>query len=625
MERMIGRSATRSQRVFPPIEANLYEAVAKGAGLTGDQCLARKLLDLGNRDLSLWERFRNNHRESTVRLARWLFHHRKALTEELAGQPERADFFWYEFYQDLPSLWRESSVWQEVSHTLSRELGLAETGDPAALQRRLMEEVLIDVHCGFYNGYLRDCKEIGPDSRAFVHFDYLLNLLDYAALSGDELRRLIGPAANLRVNTFRAAQAWDAAIKAAQLLTKHFPESIDDENQLARLHFEATLTKLSNREAARAQRRDADVALNGIRQLEQMMVSSPENATFYELIACLYHVRAIKLSNGRNLAEALEAIEKAVTYYPLNSAAHAARNQLIEAMGSLQAQMKEVIAQLAGKYNVRLNAEGLRLVREAQRGFGLMTNFAESEQAKLVYERFCVAHARQLWRAIGLSVPAGQPEDGWNQRALGLLKAVTQVISNPPATAAGIAQRWQELKLADAALAQLDDRSVCAFLEHSVFRPDEEFTSQTHSDSPPPVAPPVLTTPLLVQILRGEPFGYWLFSRQGRGIKVLAAVAIILVCLATGLWMRETQHRRARDAAFGQLMEASEQGDFPRVIDNAVSFLSHPPLGHDDSRQNEVRGYYQEALVRWAITLRDADNPALAARLERYRQLVPGN
>lgn len=628
MENLIGRSAAESQRIFPPLTPNLYQFDSQNSELTPDQRAARKLLDRGKQNFRPWEGLKNRHPDSATCAGRLLFNHRMAMQEELDGQFARADFFWHEFYQALRGLQEKPEFWDEVSQGISTEPGVVEMSAPEKVRQRLITEVFIDTHCAFYNGRVLQAEPITSDSRVLLHFGHLAQLVGWAQLHGEELRGIIGPPAELQIELCRKTGQWDRGIDAARLLVNHFPDSVDYQDKLAGLYFSSTLDGLSDTTSESQSLRDANKVQKGLERLQELFVAHPENLTVYELLGHLHHLRAIKLANGRQLSDALLEVQKAVTIYPTSIVFNETRGQLIEAMKNLRTRIDQVEQEIAGQYNATLSAEGQLLQREARRGFGAMNEYAESQEAKQIYDRFLIANAHQLWRTIGLEVPINDEKTGdWDDQSLRLFNAVTHVLNQSPATGSDIAAQWQALSQKDIFLASLDAEVIGAFLQDRLFGSEEEQKNEAESKSVdktyvPPADPIILTTAPRRGRKSGEPVAYWLFSRQDTKLKVFAAAAAVILCLAATLWLRDVWYRRTRDSAFRVIVASKEQEQHLNTIEAAEAFLSHPPLTGSDGRENKVIRYYQEAILHWVTDQNGVGNPALTSHLNRYRQLV---
>jgi hypothetical protein len=157
-----------------------------------------------------------------------------------------------------------------------------------------------------------------------------------------------------------------------------------------------------------------------------------------------------------------------------------------------------------------------------------------------------------------------------------------------------------------------------AAMETAPFSSDAVDPSAGGIDADLPPMLPVSPTP---GDAHDVPFSFWLWAREDKRIKFQLATAVIVALLAGGCAIREHSNRRARARSYSQLTQAVERQDYTAALEAAETFLSSAILAAD-SRADEVRRLYAEALVRWF-----ASEPAAAStenlRLMRYRQLTP--
>jgi hypothetical protein len=116
-----------------------------------------------------------------------------------------------------------------------------------------------------------------------------------------------------------------------------------------------------------------------------------------------------------------------------------------------------------------------------------------------------------------------------------------------------------------------------------------------------------------------EPFWYWLFSPQDGLLKSACLIALVLAVCSVAFVTREYRNRAERAIAWSDMTKARDAQNFPRMLDSAERFLSHPVIGADN-RTTEIRELYDEALVRWFNESRPS--PGIRnRRLELYRRL----
>jgi hypothetical protein len=328
-------------------------------------------------------------------------------------------------------------------------------------------------------------------------------------------------------------------------------------------------------------------------------------------------LRSGRLAACGRISDALVAAQKAVLLSPAAEEVKTNMNALIELMESTQAKMREFEESKAKQPKAQLNAWGQFLQAEATKGFGPFNEYAQSAEAQATLRASLVARARKLWSEIALPVTA----ENQDERALALLKAVEGARADADAGGNDIVSSWRKSATGKSELAGIDELKVCAYLLRLRFGEVEngqEPEPPAHADDAP--AMPVRDS---ATSKHGEPFGYWLFSRQDTGAKVRAALAVLLLLFVGAVWAREVWARSTRDAAFNRVIEATDERRYADVIDGAESFLSHEPWGVSDGRKARVINYYKEALARFVIQQGGAEHgPDVAARLGRYRQLV---
>ncbi len=79
----------------------------------------------------------------------------------------------------------------------------------------------------------------------------------------------------------------------------------------------------------------------------------------------------------------------------------------------------------------------------------------------------------------------------------------------------------------------------------------------------------------------------WRLSSRAKWVKAELALALLLVCLAGFLGIRETVNRSVRDVTYQQIIQASAQGDDVTIIEKTEKFLAEFVLA-PDPRQEEV-------------------------------------
>jgi hypothetical protein len=615
MSGMIARAGELSQRLFPPIGPDLYSLDEVSTDLTPDQQVARDVLALANQGFTRWQRVLGWKLDVPGRMGLLLLHHRLAMAAELAGQWQRADFFWQLLHTEFKALSGKPEAWETLVLCVANRPEVALLNDPGQLRLRLVDEILIDTHCAFYNGQVQQAEKLTLEDRAFVHVDYIKGLLTWSGLAGDALLSVLGPSEETRLTLYKEARKWEQALQVCTDMLERFPDRTDYQDKLVELHFSSTLAKVKNGTSERENRADATMLLGGIDRLEQMRKSYPYNVLIFDMLGYLYHLRAIKLANGLQLADALVAVQKALTYSPSLEEAYETQAKLVEMMENLQSQVQSLMAELAQRPNATLNEQGRRMQREASRGFDPLNAFLASEAAQIT-EALHSARGRDVWQRIGLPAPAGR----WDERARALLEGLGRVLAMPPEDPSGLAAIWADVAAQHTDLADLEPSRICTFLERRLFG-EEQDQAATQTMVPLPV-PPILTVVPTKHRRGGEPFDYWLLSRQDLRLKVQAAVAIGGLLVAGGLTVSDALARKVRDTAYHQIVEAAETQAYLGIIEGAEAFLAHPALNGYDERQRQVMDLYNEALVRWFVEQEGELDTEAEAHLKRYHTLI---
>ena len=639
---MISRLKNPSQRVFPPIQSDIYTRNDDLTTLTPDQRVAQKLLALANQDFTKWGLLVGWKLDGLGNIGRLLLQHRLAIEAELAAQWQRADFFWQQVLIEIKALSKRDNIWQYLVSVYANEPGVVLMGEPVQIRQRLVDELLIDTHCAFYNERSQQIEGLTIGDRAFIHIDYIQNLLDLSAISNDSLLSLLGKPWEKRITLCKETKKWQEAIQYCQERLRYLPNRSGFQNDLAEIHWLATLEKHREAKSPAHHRQNAKTLQAGIKALEKCGQQYPYNLNIFKFLGSLYRLQSISLVNRDQFSGALVAIQKAVTYNPYLEKAFETRTELIQTMTQLQEQMNQVQQEIAQKFNARLNKHGQKLLTEAKKGFGPMNAYMESEPAKMTARQFQVAQAIHLWEVIGLPEPpegwqkeplAGvmlgvngqtiplESSNSWRRKALQLWQEIGRIIQQPPARKAALAAVWQTVVAHKPDLADLDSTLICAFLERKVFGKESDRVLVT--PTPEVIEEPPTLTPIAVKRLRGaEPLLPWLFSSQDKRIKIQAAIASILILVAGGLGIQDRWRISARESAYQQILAAEQNQDNLSVVQGAETFFASSPLSGKDGRNEQIRELYTKSLVRWFAQQENSPDADAQKHLERYRQVM---
>jgi tetratricopeptide (TPR) repeat protein len=615
MDEMIARPDGTTHRLFPPISPNLYDLTEEPGDLTPDQQVARNLLALAKKDLSRWERYLGWKLDPRGQIGRLCQHHRMALEAELSGCERRAHLLWGFVHTQLKKLLKDKAVWEGLA-AVTKQPEVKVSADPVALRQRLVDEIFIDTHCALYNGRIQPEEPLSLGNRAFVHLAYIENLLEFSALSLNDQLTLLAPAKDTQIRLYEELEQWERAIQVSAGVARKFPDWEPYQNRLASLVFSETLGNLTNGESEQKNLADAKKLEQGIQRLEEFRRDYPYNIIIFDVLAYLHYLQAIKLSNGKRVAEALVEVEKALTCNPNLKEAQEAAKQLTELMQNLQAQMEALEREIKYQPDKVLNAEGMLLKSQAKKGFKLLQDYHESDELKMFVNDVRLAHGRQIWKDIGLP----ELSEGWEERATTLLGALGEVFNNPPQDKAKVAAAWDEVAKKNSDLAKLDARLISTYLTNRLFGENADDFPQK------PVLPRPANFPVLVATEKcqrdREPFGYWLFSKGDLGVKVRAGIAIILLMVVGGFAVRDVLHRNARSTAYQQITQAAAHNDYLTMIKAAEKFLENPVLSLKDEREQRIRELYDQAIVRWFAAPSGELDAAAQSHLKRYQALM---
>jgi hypothetical protein len=636
---MLARLDDASYRIFPTIQFNLYSLKQDATELTVDQQVAQRLLALAHRDFSQWERWSGWKLDPLGQMGHLLLQHRLAMEAELAAQWQRADFFWRQVQIELKSFSKRKDYWQTLAAIIAPDLEATVLNDPVQLRQRLVNELLIDTHCAFYNGLVRPAETCSVHDRTFAQIDHIQPLLNESGLSDEEVRALLGEAWQTRITLCKETKHWKQGIYFCQQRLKYLPYVSAFQDELAEIHFSATMTRLREAKVESQHFSNAKILHGGVQILEKLRKKYPCNLTILELLGDLHYLRAISLVNSSQFAESLVSIQKAITYNPYLEQAFAARNDLVQTMEQLQAQMKQMQAEIAQRYNRRLNAKGQQLQAEASKGFQPMNTYIDSNDARMIACAFKVSHSVRLWQTLKLPEPpkgwqmefSTAPADssmaqviesakGWSKLALQLWEGISNILSKPPQFRKDIGLAWNAVVAKEANLAGLDSALICTFLEDRLFGKADQRVLIT---PPASSVAPTLLNPISRSRKRGaEPLLPWLFSRQDRRIKVQAAIASILVLVAGGLMIRDLALQSAREEAYQKILVAEQQQHDLGVVKAAETFFANAPLAGQDRRTQQVMNLYTESLVRWFTQQGEQPNADAQSHLDRYRAVM---
>lgn len=235
---LIARKERCSRRVFPAVTAAFHELEAVADHLSSDQMIGRRLLMLSNKRGNPWQRIFNS-KNDLASFAQAMHMHRLAFAAEVKGQLERADYFWAAVHSAMKPLLADASKWKRAVGWLTNEDTLSVMSDPEQARVTFINEVLLDVHIAFHNGY---AQSESLANRALVHFDHIVGLLSTSVLTKDEAYELLAPGWHERVRLCRIAGDWPGAATACWSLIDCAPDPNPYADVLAALYAEYGLS-----------------------------------------------------------------------------------------------------------------------------------------------------------------------------------------------------------------------------------------------------------------------------------------------------------------------------------------------------------------------------------------------
>ncbi|ACC81767.1 tetratricopeptide repeat protein [Nostoc punctiforme] len=630
---MIALLCRPQERVFPVISANLYNLSSEETELTADQQAGKNLLQLANQDFATWQKFTELGLDLKGQLGHLLLQHKLAIEAEIAAKWQRADFFWNQMQIELKALLNKPDLWQTITLIVANKPGVQIMNDPVKLRQHLMNELFINTHCAFYNGLILKSRKLSWKERAFVHIDYIQQLLKLSPVSAQEVKNLLGEAWQTRITVYKEAKKWHKAINCCEQRLKWLPNNIEFQGELVEIYYLKTLSKCWDAETKDQYAQNAKNLQPGIRELRKFLKKYPYNLTIFQLLASLYHLHSVSLVRSHQLFNAFISVQKAITYNPNLAKAYKARNELLDLKNRLQDEMES---------GVPSAWDGYPLLIGANKGFAWMNAYIDSDEAKETTRVFYIAEAIQLWYSIGLS----EPREGWMESpnsktkpikstskstkiAVQLWEALNSVLQHPPQTKADVPSVWKVVVDSSPDLAELDFAPICGYLENSLFEDEtrgEGFVTRHRVLVTPPTghseSSPILTPASIKPRLSTEPLLPWLFSAQDKRIKLQAMVASVLIVVTGYIVMREQTTLAVRQKAYDMILMAKQVQNDEAVLKASKEFFNNAPILGKDERMSRVLELYEESLVRYV-----AGQPGEQLKkdnedyLELYRQL----
>jgi len=535
------------------------------------------------------------------RVNRLFYLHRSAVEAEEAGNWKGAEVYFLEVMAVLKTAPAESDLWPALREKLATsgvEVELPQT------RQRVLEEVFIDTHCGFFNGYSQLQGPVKPDSRQFFHFDRIVELVDLVG-GGNRWTPLLASGFKNRIVACQEAKDWGRAVGYADELLRRYPQDEAFVMLKANLLFERALATLDKSDSEWAAAHNARALLNAIANLENLRSQFPDHALPYELIAHLKHIRAVNLANAGLPSDALLDNEESLVYWPITKA-ESDREVLSEMMRNMIQARDTLLKEIGQRPNTTLNSKGLQMKMQADAGFGPANRFIESDRAKEIRAKSNTARLRGIWKRMGLTPPS----DRLDELTEKLITAVVSVKETTGGAAEGIDQAWAQAKQGNDDLKNIPAAAVSRFLEGG---------AEETSSSPEKGECPMLKVPTVAGKER-EPMGIWLFARQDLFLKGQAAVAVVLLLTASVITLHQHIDRRAREKSWSRVEQAVMLNDDLSTVAACESFFSTSPP-ESDPRVIEGKELYRAAMVHWFARASGDLDAASLKHVERYRKL----
>jgi tetratricopeptide (TPR) repeat protein len=495
-----------------------------------------------------------------------------AYQAETGGRLRHADFFWKEAHQSLRRAWSEGGEWVNVAR-----------------------EVFWETHWGFVRGGLLNKKsqDINADDRVFTHVGWIRQMAELLPVEAANMREDIEAVLLLKLDALARAEKLEEAAQTGKLLIELVPERPEYFSRTAELYLTIGFSKFkANSNNAVKQE---NVLRSAITELEVLRQKSRPNLAVLQTEAILRQTLGISLANSGQIADALVESRKAMALDPSVEGGEENFNKLVDLMNQRQQQMKAVQDTLS-LGNRHLTTEGQRMLEDSRRGFSPVEEFLRSSEYEVLSNQYMDAVALLVWRSAGLMEP-----DENDPQPREFLKALTDILNNPPKTPEAIEKSWQGAAAKYPSLVSLSSKSVHGYLHRRLFPDDPGAPAPQHTGCVPKLSKGPIIEPAARPAARdGEPFRAWLYSRYDWRIKIQCAAAIVLLMIAVSVGVRDYFSRGTRAEAYAEARQAATLDDPEKVMDACAKFLQHRVLGND-SRQDEMVRLYDETLVNWML------------------------
>ena len=522
-------------RIFPALEADIYQYSYNLSDLAGDRKVAAMLLDLFNQNNKLSEliSFTFDAKSKLSRLLNW---HRLGIEKEIDGEWKQADFYWRQVQLEIHRLAKQDNLWLSLANEYAKEDGVVVMNDPVKMRQRLVEELLIDTHYAFYHGINSQADELKTKELSFRHIEYITKLVKLSSFSQEHLLGLLSHPLQKQIELYVKSEEYSKACLICENRLSVFPDSIKFQNQFIELRSKAFSAKLKNELSKKKLAKNTQKLDREISWYKKFLKVYPYNLPAFHYLGSLYNASALQLNHSKQISKSFLHVEKSLSYNPDLILSQKLKQQIqaqVEQLQTNAAAIKQEIARknqllnrlISGK-RTTLSAHGRWIVNEASIGLSLGNNYRKSSEFKNIADAYRLAKEKY---------PDLVKADIANQ---------TVIITNS---------------------------SINCKLE-------PKFNSTK---------------------LKNEPFLPWLFSRQDLGFKMLPGFASIFLLFTGGFLGRELWATERRNRTYQEIVEASEKYDSLKAIENAEQFLAYKSVKGKDDRESEVKQLYAQAFVRW--------------------------
>jgi tetratricopeptide (TPR) repeat protein len=417
-----------SNRIFPVATSTLYEAHATA---TTVEPVGQAVLALARAAFPQLAGVAGFGLSPMCRLGRLLMFHKLAIDAETRQMPRGADFFWREAMRQLEVLWRDDTVWREtiaVQPIHLRAFGAAVT--PDRLREAVLCELFADTHWGFYKAHC--CANADPDNRGFAHLEYLTQLVTRispldAARTGAIARAMRGLAAICLRH-----KRWPRAEQVASILIERFDDGEEHQNLLAAAICGRAVDEMKDQDDEASAKHDAERMKGAAIGLEALRDRFGRNTLLFGLLGGVHFRQAVALANSGQLADALVAIQKALTFDPSLEGAPEAREDMLQATNELRDQ-----------------AQALQPLQA----------FITSAEAARIVADWRIAHGHAIWRSLGLS-----PVQASNEQAVSLYDALASTLQRANGDPGELESAWDAAIQQSPKAAWLDRSNMLAWL-----------------------------------------------------------------------------------------------------------------------------------------------------------------